>query len=82
MQNQTTGVRAYRRITPFRLHLTSVIGTVFDCQLSHMEPETPCADGSHVLIRSMTFLRTKTPDTNMSVISDKCSIFQRFFGFR
>ena len=23
MQNQTTGVRAYRRITPFRLHLTS-----------------------------------------------------------
>jgi hypothetical protein len=23
MQNQTTGVRAYQRITPFRLHLTS-----------------------------------------------------------
>lgn len=32
-----------------------------------MEPETPCADGSHVLIRSMLALASKTSDTGMSI---------------
>ena len=49
MQNQTTGVRHTEGLLHFGYTSLPVIGTVFDCQLSHVEPETPCADGSHVL---------------------------------
>lgn len=45
----------------------------FSC--SYMEPETPCADGSHVLIRSMPALASKTSDTGMSVFTGENAIY-------
>lgn len=64
MQNLTTGVGHTEGLLHFGCTSLPVIGTVFDCQLSHVEPETPCADGSHVIKKVYYFSGLK-PQTGV-----------------